>query len=177
LGGSGYMKDYASERHLRDSRITTIYEGTSQLQVVAAIAGVVSGTAHTVIEEIIAKPTRRDAWPAEIAPMVEEIKTGLSLLGECVEFTKTQPGQYKDLVARRLTDMAINLLVGALFCDCAAGAVDDEMTGRKLLVARRWLGQKKAENLMLAEQIKSGQADVLGEDDFLALAGPVPVTE
>ncbi len=39
LGGSGYMKDYASERHLRDSRITTIYEGTSQLQVVAAVAG------------------------------------------------------------------------------------------------------------------------------------------
>ena len=38
LGGSGYMKDYPVERHLRDSRITTIYEGTSQLQVVAAVA-------------------------------------------------------------------------------------------------------------------------------------------
>ena len=40
LGGSGYMKDYAAERYLRDSRITTIYEGTSQLQVVAAVRGV-----------------------------------------------------------------------------------------------------------------------------------------
>jgi alkylation response protein AidB-like acyl-CoA dehydrogenase len=37
LGGSGYMKDYAAERYLRDARITTIYEGTSQLQVVAAV--------------------------------------------------------------------------------------------------------------------------------------------
>jgi hypothetical protein len=40
LGGSGYMKDYAAERYLRDARITTIYEGTSQLQVVAAVRGV-----------------------------------------------------------------------------------------------------------------------------------------
>lgn len=42
-GGSGFMKDYACERFYRDARILTIYEGTSQLQVVAAIRGVVSG--------------------------------------------------------------------------------------------------------------------------------------
>jgi len=48
LGGSGYMKDYAAERYLRDARITTIYEGTSQLQIVAAVRGVTSeiGRAH-----------------------------------------------------------------------------------------------------------------------------------
>jgi len=40
LGGSGYMKDYPVERYLRDARITTIYEGTSQLQIVAAVRGV-----------------------------------------------------------------------------------------------------------------------------------------
>lgn len=178
LGGSGYMKDYASERHLRDSRITTIYEGTSQLQVVAAIAGVVSGTANTVIEDIIAKPSRQDAWPENLKPLIEQIQAGLAQLTDCVEFTKTQPGQYKDLVARRLTDMAINLVIGALFCDCAASTVDDKkMIARKLATAKRWLGQKKAENNMLAEQVKSGQADVLSEEDFLALAGPVPVVE
>ncbi len=43
LGGSGYIKDYAAERHMRDARITTIYEGTSQLQIVAAVRGVTSG--------------------------------------------------------------------------------------------------------------------------------------
>ena len=47
LGGSGYMKDYAAERYLRDARITTIYEGTSQLQVVAAVRGVSSGAFET----------------------------------------------------------------------------------------------------------------------------------
>ena len=44
FGGSGYMKDYPIERIYRDARITNIYEGTSQLQVVAAIRHVTTGT-------------------------------------------------------------------------------------------------------------------------------------
>ncbi|MHC4360682.1 MAG: acyl-CoA dehydrogenase family protein [Planctomycetota bacterium] len=51
LGGSGFMRDYACERHARDARITTIYEGTSQLQIVAAVRGVCSGTAEKLIAE------------------------------------------------------------------------------------------------------------------------------
>ena len=70
LGGSGYMKDYPVERHLRDSRITTIYEGTSQLQVVAAVAGMASGTCQTLVEELIGR-----SWPEELAPLVEQIRT------------------------------------------------------------------------------------------------------
>ena len=58
LGGSGYMRDYASERHARDARITTIYEGTSQLQVVAAVRGVCSGTAEKYITEMAEKTLR-----------------------------------------------------------------------------------------------------------------------
>ena len=52
LGGSGYMKDYAAERHLRDARITTIYEGTSQLQIVAAVRGVTSGTFEQFVSPV-----------------------------------------------------------------------------------------------------------------------------
>ena len=53
LGGSGYMKDYPVERYLRDARITTIYEGTSQLQVVAAIAGVTGGLVKDVVADVL----------------------------------------------------------------------------------------------------------------------------
>ena len=69
LGGSGYMKDYAAERHLRDARITTIYEGTSQLQVVAAVRGVASGTFEnwaTGREEVVYED-----------PLLAELKTKL----------------------------------------------------------------------------------------------------
>ena len=51
LGGSGYMTDYPAERYLRDARITTIYEGTSQLQLVAAVRGVCSGSFEKRVAE------------------------------------------------------------------------------------------------------------------------------
>ena len=50
-GGSGFMKDYPVERMYRDARITSIYEGTSQLQVVAAIRGIITGAYITQIRE------------------------------------------------------------------------------------------------------------------------------
>mgnify|MGYP005796572217 FL=1 len=49
-GGSGFMKDYACERLYRDARIISIYEGTTQLQVVAAIRHVTTGTYISLIE-------------------------------------------------------------------------------------------------------------------------------
>jgi alkylation response protein AidB-like acyl-CoA dehydrogenase len=50
-GGTGYMKDFPVERHYRDARITNIYEGTTQLQVVAAIGGITSGVAMGALDE------------------------------------------------------------------------------------------------------------------------------
>jgi len=165
LGGSGYMKDYACERHLRDSRITTIYEGTSQLQVLAAVAGVISGTAESLLQELL----DRD-WPEEIAPLVEQIRRGMDLLKEAVAFVKAQPGtSYRDLVARKLVDIGVYLIIAALFCDCATASP------RKLTVARYWLAWRLPEVRMLHEQICSGDEAVVR--DFEILAGPVPVVE
>ncbi len=58
-GGSGYMRDFAVERHARDARITNIYEGTTQLQVVAAIGGVLSGTLAARLDELRRRATSR----------------------------------------------------------------------------------------------------------------------
>ncbi len=172
LGGSGYMKDYPLERHLRDSRITTIYEGTSQLQVVACIAGVTSGTAHTVLEDLLAKPSRKELteWPAEVAPLIARLRENLALLDAAVEFVKAQPGtSYRDLYARKLVDMAIFLIVGALFCDQATSSQ------KKLAVAKYWLAWRMPELRMMHEQIHS--LDVSPVTEFDALAGPVPVLD
>ncbi len=63
-GGSGYMRDFAVERHARDARITNIYEGTTQLQVVAAIGGVLSGTMAEQLDELRRRRLRGDARAA-----------------------------------------------------------------------------------------------------------------
>jgi len=165
LGGSGFMKDYPVERNLRDSRITTIYEGTSQLQVVAAVAGVTSGTAKAVVEELLDRE-----WSAEIAPLVAEIREGLDLLDEAIAFVKGQAGtSYRDLYARQLVDMAVFLIVGALFCDQATASET------KLAVAKHWLAWRMPELRMDAARCCSGVKDVV--DSFETLAGPVPVVE
>ncbi|NLF32330.1 MAG: acyl-CoA dehydrogenase [Planctomycetes bacterium] len=162
LGGSGYMKDYAVERHLRDSRITTIYEGTSQLQVVAAVRGVVSGAAEALLAEL----AERD-WPQWAAPLVESLGKHVPLLTEAIAFTKAQGGtEYMDLVGRKLVDMAIALLVGYWFC--LQGLESDA----KKAVARRWVVTRMPEVAKCHAMILSGDRSTM--TDFDTLAAPVP---
>ena len=165
LGGSGFMKDYPVERNLRDSRITTIYEGTSQLQVIAAVAGVTSGTARTVVDDLL-----DDDRDGELGELTAQIREGLALMDEAIAFVKAQPGtSYRDLYARKLVDMAIFLIVAALFCDQAA---DDET---RLPLAKHWLAWRMPELRMCKDQCCSGAKAVI--DEFEALAGPVPAVE
>ncbi len=165
LGGSGYMKDYPVERHLRDSRITTIYEGTTQLQIVAAVRGVSSGAAGSLVEELLEKD-----WPADLAAPAEKLKAGSALLGEAVAYVKQQGGtEYMDLMGRRLVDMAIYLIAGALLLDQA------RRSDTKKLIARRWLATRLPELRMHHEFILSGERTPM--TDFEALAGRVPVAE
>jgi hypothetical protein len=112
LGGSGFMKDYPVERYLRDSRITTIYEGTSQLQVIAAIAGVMGGLVKDVLADIIAGVEMDDELKAKFA----EVTALEEELASAVEFVKNHPSgkDYHDLHARELVDAAIAAVCGAL---------------------------------------------------------------
>ncbi len=166
MGGSGYMKDYPVERYLRDSRITTIYEGTTQLQVVAAVRAVSSGTANTLIEELLTKK----AWPAEFASQVEQMQQGKALLVKAIEFVKAQSGtEYMDLMGRKLVDMAMYLIVGALFLDQATASET------KKAVLNRWLFWRMPELRMNYEVITSGNRSAI--TDFDVLAGPVPTLQ
>lgn len=118
LGGSGFMKDYPVERYLRDSRITTIYEGTSQLQVIAAIAGVMGGLVKDVLADIIAGVEMDDELKAKFA----EVTALEEELASAVEFVKNHPSgkDYHDLHARELVDAAIAAVCGALLVRIAS---------------------------------------------------------
>ena len=109
-GGSGFMKDYACERIYRDARITSIYEGTTQLQVVAAIRHVTTGTYASLIDTYAAA-----GYPAELAPVAETLK-GLTELYKDAVAKVTEPNnpQYLDFMARRLVEMAGYIIMAYL---------------------------------------------------------------
>ena len=101
-GGSGFMKDYACERIYRDARITSIYEGTTQLQVVAAIRHVTTGSYLNLIRGYEARELK-----AELEPMRETLKQLTEQYVKAVEtVTAVKEGDYNDFMARRLVEMA-----------------------------------------------------------------------
>ena len=109
-GGSGFMKDYACERLYRDARIISIYEGTTQLQVVAAIRHVTTGTYMSLIESYEAQDVR-----AELQPLKDNLKAMTKTYAEAVEkVTSIKDQAYNDLMARRLVEMAGNIVMGYL---------------------------------------------------------------
>ena len=109
-GGSGFMKDYACERIYRDARITSIYEGTTQLQVVAAIRHVTTGTYMTLINgynEVEVRP--------ELQPLKDRLVAMTAKYQEAVEdVTGANEQAYTDFMARRLVEMAGNIVMGYL---------------------------------------------------------------
>ncbi|MCK5270291.1 MAG: acyl-CoA dehydrogenase family protein [Sedimentisphaerales bacterium] len=135
LGGSGYMKDYPVERYARDARITTIYEGTSQLQIIAAVRGVCNGTAEKFLLEM--EQSLQDLCSDEAKDLPAILQQGREQLIEAVSFTKEQPGtEYMDLQGRKLVDAAIMLIVGHLFLrqSLAEPAWEDEFTTESIPV-------------------------------------------
>ena len=162
LGGSGYMKDYPCERYLRDSRITTIYEGTSQLQVVAAVAGVTGGLVHDVLDDILSA-----GW----SPAHPRMTQLLAELDAAVAYVKGREDAkaYHDLSARKLVDAGIALVVAALFVKAA------EKLDYKKAALDHWLNVEFPRVRALLAQVTGGYAGSV--DAFETLAPAVPVVD
>jgi alkylation response protein AidB-like acyl-CoA dehydrogenase len=187
LGGSGYMRDYPCERHARDARITTIYEGTSQLQIVAAVRGVCSGTAEKFITALADQ-----IYDDHVKDLLEKLAEGTEQLKDSVTFVKENGNEYMDLYGRALVDIAIDLITGFLLCGQASTKVDMEipvaqdipgprfggnngktipMKERKAMIARRYITKNAPKIAALAELIRTGDKSTF--TDYEALVGPV----
>ena len=108
-GGSGFMKDYPCERLYRDARIVNIYEGTSQLQVVAAINGVTKGT---FIEQMACYEALE--YSEAMQPVVERLKAlrpRVEAMIQRVEAINKEFPQYKDFHARRLVESVGHIII------------------------------------------------------------------
>ena len=152
-GGSGFMKDYACERIYRDARITSIYEGTTQLQVVAAIRHVSTGTYTNWINK---------ALEAECKPEDQDVKATLQLMAQ--QFNDAvqavmgvESTEYHDFMARRLVEMAGYTVMGLLLLE---DTTRNDAFRRSMNVF-----------------VKMGQAEVAKHADFTANFRPEQIEE
>ena len=180
LGGSGYMRDYPCERYARDARITTIYEGTSQLQVVAAVRGVSAGTAEKYLVDLAAMQ-----YDPSIQDLLSLLAEGTDHLKRAAAFVKEAGVDYMDLYGRPLVDIAIDLIIGYLFCGQAGTNVSMQvavadggdgssasMRERKALVARRFVTKNAPKIAALAAAVCSGDKSTFRQ--YEVMVGPVP---
>ena len=117
-GGSGFIMEYKSQRLYRDARIFSIYEGTTQLQVVAAIRYISNGTMLQNIKDMLA------ALPAEAdAALKVRVEKLLPVYEDALNYAKALDNQDAfDFLARRLYDMTAELVMSLLIIRDAAKA-------------------------------------------------------
>ncbi len=117
-GGSGFIMEYKSQRLFRDARIFSIYEGTTQLQVVAAIRYITNGTYLQIMKEML---------EAEVSdsmkPLKARVEKLVALYEEAIEKVKADANQDEhDFLGRRLYNMTAEIIEALLILDDASKA-------------------------------------------------------
>lgn len=157
LGGSGYMRDYPVERYYRDARITTIYEGTSQLQVQSAFRGILSGTLEKYFEELSA-----DGFPRSLAGPVKKLERWRKILASAVEqLNSKKDAQLLELYARPAVDMAVDILMGYLLTRQARSS------SRKLKITKIYLNERAPVVRMRADSIRHGSKHCIKDYELI----------
>ena len=117
-GGSGFIMEYKCQRLYRDARIFSIYEGTTQLQVVAAIRYITNGTYLSIMKEMMERPICDCA-----THMRERIGKLIDLYEDALNYVKEQNNQeVQDFLARRLYEMTGDIIMSLLLLDDATHA-------------------------------------------------------
>lgn len=117
-GGSGFIMEYKCQRLYRDARIFSIYEGTTQLQVVAAVRYITNGTYLNIIKEMLLNDVAD-----ELRPLKERVAKMVDLYAEAVEKVKASGTQAEhDFLARRLYNMTGDIIMSLLILTDATKA-------------------------------------------------------
>ena len=131
-GGSGYMKDYACERLYRDARIMNIYEGTTQLQVVAAINHVTKGT---YLEQILRyEENELSEATAAMGEQLKELRKVYEQVVERVETIEKEAVGYKEFHSRRLVEIAGYIIMSHIMLRQASECEAEYLNPTKIFV-------------------------------------------
>jgi hypothetical protein len=130
-GGTGYMDEFNVERHYRDIRVTSIYEGTSQLQIVAATGGLLGHTLDGLLSDV----ADQDFGP-ELAGLKSQLDEATALLNRSIDHMKEHDNRaLVDYYAADLADMAIYVLTSWFILQQARS------TGRRRELARVYIAE------------------------------------
>lgn len=117
-GGSGFIMEYKSQRLFRDARIFSIYEGTTQLQVVAAIRYITNGTYLNIMKEML-----QGEVSESLKPLQERVAKLVANYEACLDKVKAGANQDEhDFLGRRLYDMTADIVASLLILDDATRA-------------------------------------------------------
>jgi 3-(methylthio)propanoyl-CoA dehydrogenase len=158
-GGAGYMREFNVERHYRDVRVTSIYEGTSQLQVVAATGGLLAHSLDTLL----------DNWSAEdygpdLTEIKEQAQAATDLLNAAIDRLHDQERPIINYYAGDLADLAVNVIMGWLMLQ------DGRSGERKRELARLYFADRMPQMHGWAERIQALDPTPIAARDLI-LAG------
>jgi len=158
-GGAGYMKDFNIERLTRDARITNIYEGTSQLQIVSAIGGVI----NDILSEYFDQKEKK-TYKGTLTKLANYLKEIREIFHDCLKYVLDKnDSHFQEIAAKELVELYAFLYVGYLVLDEA------EINKRKIFIANRYITNALSHARKNAESIKNDlYQDVLHADEILA---------
>lgn len=157
-GGTGYMREFRIERLVRDARITNIYEGTSQLQIVAAISGVI----NDVLKEHFDKQEKKQ-YPGGLERLANYVKEIRSIFYDCLKYVMDKKDTaFQDVAAKDLVELYAYVYIGYMLLE-EAGKND-----KKIFTANRYIITSLANAKKNADTIKNELfSDLLHADKIL----------
>ncbi len=158
-GGVGYMKEFNVERHYRDVRITNIYEGTSQLQVVAAIGKLLGHALDDLLDEYAGLE-----YGPELEPLRAQLAEANEQFKQATDQLKAQERNVVDYYASDLADMAVYIINSWLLLQ------DARVSGRKKAVAEVYIAERLPMIHQAAEAIQNANATPLAARDAILVA-------
>ncbi len=156
-GGVGYMREFNVERHYRDVRVTNIYEGTSQLQVVAAIGKLLGHALDDLLNEWAAQD-----YGAELAPLKSKVVEATALFNRSADHLKECPTEVIDYYAGDVVDMATQVVNSWLLLQ--EGSLD----ARKQAVAQVYVSEHLPKIQSAVQAIQAGDAPLKTRETLLA---------
>ena len=157
-GGTGYMKEFNVERLARDARITNIYEGTSQLQIVAAIGGVV----NDILKDYFAQKASKE-YKAGLQRLNGFLKQIREIFEDSLKYVVDKNDSvFQDVAAKDLVELYSYLYIGYLLLEEA------QESPRKVFIANRYIISSLANAKKNAESIKDELfSDLMHADEIL----------